>query len=267
MRMKFSFLLLTFCVFVFTGPVFANPLKLESRNLLLSRRGQEFITVVNTSDKTEYFRVIVRRVTVNNKGEVEYETKKNPRDLGLLVVPVNLKLASQQKRKLRVVSLLGAQAENLAADEHVYFRVEFDHVTKDKIDKIKAMEDKKAQTSGMSIFIDAKSERAVIVDVGSRNDFRPATSARFETVKISTETEEGKKELEKRLVITNSGNVLLWLTGFEICDLSGQCEGRVWFKLMYPGEQYFYTVDDNVSKIKYVEKFGSAEKKRVVVLQ
>ena len=241
----------------------ANPIKIETKSVLVARGGQGFITVFNTSDKVEYFRVVASQIKVNESGRAENVTKKNPRDLGLLVVPVNLKMAPMQKRKLRVVSLMKKKQDGLPDDMHVYYNINFEHITKAELDRVKEMENKSAQSSGMSFYINAKVEKRVIVDVGAR-DFKPQTTARIEA--YEKKSDDGKMDTGKQLVITNSGNVVVWLTDLETCDRSNQCYGLKWFKMLYPGERYYHMIKDQDLKVEYVEKFGSSRKKRVVLV-
>lgn len=247
-----------FFLFFFSLDSWANPLKLETKSLLIPYRGQGFITVVNTSDKTEYFRVIPTRIAVDTNGSIDYETRKNPKDLGLLVVPINLKLQAKQKRKIRVASLIKPSSGNM----HSYYRVDFDHITKDRLEREKQMESASTPTSGMSVFIDAKTEKSVIVDVGSRNDFTPKTSTNIDSV--SGQDPEGNSITQKRLTITNSGNVMLWLTGFETCDRSGKCKGKTWFKRLYPQEKYHHVLESGTVLVKYQELFGRKRTSRTV---
>lgn len=214
--------------------------------------------MVNTSDKTEYFRVITSRIVIDANGTVDYVSKKNPKDLGLLAVPVNLKLQAKQKRKIRVASLIKPESGNM----HSYYKIDFDHITKERLDREKQMESASTPASGMSVFIDAKTEKSVIVDVGSRNDFAPKTSTTVDSV--SGQDAEGNSITQKRLTITNSGNVMLWLTAFESCDRSGKCNGKTWFKRLYPLEKYHHVLESSTVLVKYQELFGRNRTSRAV---
>lgn len=239
--------------------VLANPLDLQKKTIILPYKGQGFLSIFNRSDKIEYYRATASRIEINDQGDVERIEIKNPRELGLLVVPVNIKMQPMQKRKVRVVSLKPSPG----GTKHTYYSIDFDHITKESQERIKQIEKDKEQTSAMKVYISSKAEKSVIVDVGSKNDYNPRTNAIVD-IYDKDKDEEGQVIKKNRVVITNTGNVVLWLTGFETCKKNGTCQALTWFKLIYPGEKYRYVLEDGVESVRYVELFGSKETKRFI---
>ena len=71
------------------GQAFASPLQVGTRTLFVNPNAQGFVTVTNTASSTQYFRARIERIEVNAEGKLQKVTAQNPKDLGLLVVPVN----------------------------------------------------------------------------------------------------------------------------------------------------------------------------------
>lgn len=245
-------------VFPITSSLYANPLKLESKHLIVPRRGQDFLTVVNASNDVAYFRVSISRVVIDENGHVNYVKSNDPRELGLLVVPVNLKMQPQQRRKIRIVSLVDKMPIVSAPDSHVYFRIEFDHLTQSSVERQKQFEALASGNGKVNIFIDAKVDKSVIVDVGSRQDLNPKTTARLDPF----QTADGVRK--NRLMITNTGNVVVWLTELKQCDRSDRCAGSAWFKMIYPNERYYVVLSEDTVRVIYTERLGSIKTPRSV---
>lgn len=237
----------------------SNPLEIQKKGISLPYKGQGFLTIFNRSSKVEYYRATVSRIEINDQGDAEYIRAKNPKDLGLLVVPVNIKMQPMQKRKVRVVSLNPSPG----GDKRTYYSINFDHITKAQQERMKQIEKDKDQTSAMKVYITSKAEKSVLVSVAANRDQNPKTKAVVD-VFDQAQDEQGQPIKKNSVVITNTGNVALWITGFETCKKNGTCKSLSWFKMMYPGEKYRYVLDDDVESVRYVELFGSKKTKRFI---
>ncbi|MAV28659.1 MAG: hypothetical protein CMF43_02520 [Legionellales bacterium] len=236
----------------------ANPLRLSTTHMLIPRTGQEYITVFNTSDAIAYFRVNVERVVINAQGQPTYVTARNPNELGLLVSPVNLKMQPRQKRKVRVLSLVNKVPGLVSGTGHVYYRIDFDHVTQQDLEQQKKMNDP-VPDGALQFLIRGKIAKTVIVDVGSRQDLNPQTSNQF--VKV----DRPDSKITQQLEITNTGNVVVWIVDMEICDASA-CQKGGWFRMLYPGEIYRIDVPPTTVKMSYTEKLGKRQQRQSVTI-
>ena len=152
----------------------------------------------------------------------------------------------------------------LAKDEHKYYKITFDHLTQERAEREKLLEEGQAESEESkktAVYAHVIIEKSLIVDV-DYNNRNPKTFGKVkETVHPSEEKAaagQDKTLTEKKLEveIKNTGNIALFITKFEECDLSGKCQNKGWFKQLFPQERYAVSITDDVTSVRYVERSG-----------
>ena len=166
----------------------AEPLIVNTQTIVFTgkQHKQAFITVTNKSRNTEYYKVIVEKITVDSEGKVHVQTARNPKELGLLATPTKLILKPLQKKKVRLLSF------TQKADDAQYFLVTLKRKQKPQTYE----ETKKSESNGNYNFI-------VNITTGDKKISAeiPAAKSTFESIKVVKNVDD------QTVTVINQGNV------------------------------------------------------------
>ena len=166
----------------------AEPLIVNTSSITFSGKQQKqaFITVTNKSRNTEYYKVLVEKITVDSEGKVQRIKARNPKDLGLLATPTKLILKPLQKKKVRLLSF------TQKTDDAQYFEV-----TLQRKQKPQTYEETKESEN------DSGFNFVVTITTGDKKISAeiPPTKPPFESIRVV------KNEKDQTVSIINDGNI------------------------------------------------------------